>query len=237
MSSLQKIVIFSGGTINYIRPHFALCAPAFGTIGNNIFDAFTEWRDKKFPPELIKEIDAPIAMNQIIHERTKMAGGDSIVTNEDLALVLDGYLADPTVGCIIMAAAVCDFEADSVRSKYGDCEDAGKHLPRLNTSNPDKYYKIAVYPAEKLITKIKEHRPDIFLVGFKTTTDASDDELKEACIKSQTANGGNLIFGNDINLHTNVLISSNVSLTAPRQNCIAAMVGLIMNYLQDNITP
>jgi len=33
---MKKIVIYTGGTMVHVRPHFSLCAPAYGTVGEAI---------------------------------------------------------------------------------------------------------------------------------------------------------------------------------------------------------
>ena len=33
---MKRIYVISGGTMVHVRPHFALCAPAYGTIGDRI---------------------------------------------------------------------------------------------------------------------------------------------------------------------------------------------------------
>lgn len=201
MLEKRKVAIFTGGTMVHIRPHFAVCAPAFGTVGREISAALGEHFD-------------------ISLYTSYMAGGKDFNTNDDLKALLEQLLeALPEKSVIIMAAAVCDFEpAYLTEHKPVECSHIfGKEHPRLSSSGP---ISITFSPTEKLVRIIKERRPDITLVTFKTAAGESQDTLIEMARHNIEATGANIVFANDIVNHCNVLVFPTVSLQGSRQSII-----------------
>jgi len=191
----DKVVVISGGTISYIRPHFALMAPAYGGIGDFFESCFekrkNDWND----------------IIDIYNVKTKLAGGGEILeTNEDMGQYIDQLLENHEVKCIVMAAAICDFKAESIIQTDGISEYAdykiGKEHDRLCS---DEDISLHLTPNRKIVRKIKAVRPDIFLVSFKTTTSKSYPELVEECKLSQELHDSDLVFGNDLVARNNLL--------------------------------
>lgn len=162
MSSSKIIHIFGGGTISHIRNHMAICAPAYGATANRLFNLF--WEN---------------GMNVELH-LTKMADRTSgLETNEDIAAKIDELLGYSSTKAIIMNAALCDYDgfvlSDGVPTK------SGKYAERLKTNLGRQ--NILFVPAQKVIGRIKAKRPDIFVVGFKTTAGATEFEQVVAASK------------------------------------------------------
>lgn len=201
-STLRRIAVFSGGTVVHVRPHFSLCAPAYGNIG-------TLLEDKLRAADHLANLLPPRDNFWLIDSyKTKMAGGSSIETNEDLANKVDEVLEDLDVSAIVMAAAVCDFEPAYIdsNSSFSECSSQfGKDQQRLSSSR-EMYLHIR--PSIKIIEKIKQKRPDIFLATFKTTSDETMQALKDKSMQNLRKSGADIVFGNDIKNRFNIIVSN-----------------------------
>lgn len=204
-------MIIAGGTNFYIRPHLALSAPAYGTTGGDL-EAILEDAEDDYLVEGDWQIDSYF---------TKMAGGESnLDTNHDVSKLLDSVIANPETKILFMPVALCDFEVTGIRESYNERHNVysgvGKHLPRLKTN---KYYKslsdsidkpildLELSPADKIINKVRRTRKDIFLVGFKTTSGASEDEQFEAGLNLLKSASCNLVLANDISTRVNMVVT------------------------------
>lgn len=199
MSERRKVVIFTGGTMVHVSPHFSLCAPAFGTVGADIAKALSE------------------DFNVTLYS-SYMAGGKDFNTNEDLKALLKNVLKEvPKGSVVIMAAAVCDFRPQYLRSDGYCTTKFGKDQPRLSS---DKGLALDLVPAEKLVRSIKKKRPDITLVTFKTTAGESWNDLIRKAGKNIEATDADLVFANDIVSHLNALVFPTATLKDSRKNLI-----------------
>ena len=176
----RKTVIFGGGTFQPIRNHLALCAPAFGTTAKQLH-------------ELLPDSELRL---------TKMANPSSpLTTNEDVAFVINNLLKDKEIGTIVLNVAFCDFKAlpiDGIESDF--------HGERLQTANGN--ITIELTPTEKIITQIRKERPDIFLVGFKTTTNKTSDEQFSIGLKMMKSVKCNLVLCNDTVTRNNMILTA-----------------------------
>lgn len=176
------IHILGGGTFSHIRSHMAICAPAFGHTAKAIHE-YLYW----------------LGSDSELH-LTKMADSESdIVTNKDVADLINRLLDDPATTHIIMNAALCDFDG-----KIGDVE-SGKYAPRLKSREGEQ--TIVLTPADKVIQRIKEVRSDIKVMGFKTTCGASRDGQVEAA--TPMLQYADVILMNDVETRSNVVMTSN----------------------------
>lgn len=179
---MKRIVVIGGGTVSHVRAHLALCAPAYGTTAAKLHELLNRGKYR---------VDVIL---------TKMADPtSSIETNQDVSILVDQLIADPDVRCIVFNVALCDFEGmiDDVTS--------GKYAPRLKTREGSKLMHII--PAEKIIGKIRKQRKDIFVVGFKTTANATPDEQYGAALKLLKENSLNLVLANDVVTRRNVIVA------------------------------
>lgn len=186
---MKKIHVFGGGTIQHVRPHLALCAPAYGTAAKKIAD-------------ILRDRD----LFGLLH-LTRMAGGD-LETNEDVGRRVDFILRDPEPSIVFMSAALCDFEGSVLEpGTFGSVPSAsGKDQPRLSTSASPSY-EMLLRPAEKVIGKIRKVRKDIFLVGFKTTAGATRDEQYLAGLGLLKRSSCNLVLANDLHTRLNMIVT------------------------------
>ena len=173
----KKTIIIGGGTFNHIRNHLSLGAPAFGSTAKKLHEL----------------LDGTLVL-------TKMADSFSqLVTNDDLKKYVDELTEDPSVGTIIFNAAVCDFECEI------DTVEPGKHAKRLKTANGNVLAMLK--PSDKIISNIRVKRPDIFLVGFKTTTDEDPEKQFSIALKMMKSTKCNLVLANDVVTRFNFIVT------------------------------
>ena len=223
----KKIVIIGGGTISHVRNHLALCAPAFGSTARMLH---------RMAPIHLPKLEPVLVL-------TKMAGGN-LETNDDVSNYIDNLLRDDTVKVIVMNAALCDFDG-----QIGDTP-SGKHAPRLSTKNweyflstnetpteESRQIQIALTPAEKIISKIRQKRKDIFLVGFKTTCGATEDEQYIAGLDLCKKASCNLVLANDTQTRLNMIVTpeeARYHVTTHRQAALTRLLEIIA--LRSNLT-
>jgi hypothetical protein len=244
----RRFYIITGGTMVHVAPHFSLCAPAYGKVGIEILAVLQE---------MASDHDYGVDPNDIILLRTKMALGTDemsdeerqiysgaeikfLETNEDLARVLD-YLADQEdTAVIFLAAAVCDWEPVALSTETeGEKGSAnfGKQRSRLRTATGG--IELSLEPAPKIIKSIREHRKDIFLVGFKATTGMSEQEQYLAGLNLLKGASCNLVFANDVHEHRNMVITpeeAKYGVTRNRRSAIAQLCEMTLMRSQGTFT-
>ena len=179
----MKYHVIGGGTVVHVRPHFALTAPAYGKVARDLL-------------ALLEGEDSTLHLS-------RMAGGSAFETNTELKALPEEICSRPERCVIFMSAAVCDFEP-------GDEFSAGKASPRLKTAEGG--FDLPLKASEKVLRLIRsKHSPrprkDIFLVAFKTTTGASDDEMFLAGLTLMKDASANLVLVNDIHRKQNMIIT------------------------------
>lgn len=175
----MRICIFGGGTFSHVRNHLALAAPAFGSTARQLHEMIPG-------SELIL---------------TKMADPTShLVTNQDVMNCVDEVCRDPNLKAIIFNVALCDFD--------GQVDDvpSGSHANRLKTREGSQ--KMTLTPAEKVISRIKKARPDVIVVGFKTTTNATLDEQSVAAENLLRSNNLDWVLANDTVTRVNFIVGA-----------------------------
>ena len=199
----KAIHIFGGGTIQHVRNHLALCAPASGTTA------------RKLAADLA---NSPLGMDVQLH-LTKMADPESrIETNEDVSRVLYGLLSDPDTRAIIFSVALCDFSG-----QIGDVE-SGKYAERLQTRDAGSL-QMNLAPTPKILASIKIARPDVFVVGFKTTASATEIGQLTAAARQIRETGVDLVFANDTVTRRNMLVDAKgVRLRGTREEVLNMLV-------------
>lgn len=179
----KRVVIYGGGTVSYIRNHLALCAPAYGG---------TARRLAELAKVHLPKMDVDLRL-------TKMAGGDRLETNEDIAKDIDELVQDDLTKVVIMSAALCDFNG-----KIGNVP-SGKYATRLKS----RYLQdpIELTMADKVIKRVRQNRKDIFLVGFKTTTNHKPDEQYLEALNLCKRASCNLVVANDTVTRRNMIVT------------------------------
>lgn len=176
----QRILILGGGTFYHVRNHLSIAAPAFGTTAR--------WLHEQLPNS-----------NLVL---TRMADPFSkLETNADVGAIIDDYLTDTNLKVLIMNVAMCDYDGQIANVP------SGKHAKRMKTKAGQQIMQLE--PSQKVIQNIKEQRPDILLVGFKTTTHHSPEEQITATIAMGRSSHCDLIFANDTVTRYNLLVDAN----------------------------
>lgn len=133
---MKRIYVISGGTMVHIRPHFSLCAPAYGTVGYDLTDALVKGVYDKF---MYKELRiVPIFTRMVEYQGDRWGtygniqdtctegvwygrkilsslGLRHVETNEDLKTLIEALIQREDTRGIIMAAAVCDWEPKTLQ--------------------------------------------------------------------------------------------------------------------------
>lgn len=225
----KKIHIISGGTISHIAPHLALCAPAYGHTGRVL---------ARLCRQMVPTLDT------MLHEtRMAMAGGGSAMeTNEDVARLISELRADYSTKIIFMPVALCDFDVRRIAKSDGVCvvetvELPGKTTGRLSTHGGHSY-SLELQPSAKVIREVRrEGRKDIFLVGFKTTDGATEDEQYLAGLGLLKEASCNLVLANDISTRLNMVITPEEARYHVTTDRLAALRGLVeMTNLRSHLT-
>lgn len=211
---MKNTHIIGGGTVSYVRSHLALSAPAYGETAKKLHNLCELKSDK---------------LNVITH-LTRMAGGSKhLETPEDISKLIDGLILDSDTKIIFMNAAICDFKGavDGI---------SGKREERLS-SRLDKDIELKIEPTKKLISKIRKHRKDIFLVGFKHTCNKTLDEQYIAGLNLLKESSANLVLSNDAGTKFNMIITpeeARYHITNDREEALSQLVD--MAYLRSHLT-
>lgn len=205
----KRIIIIGGGTFQPIRNHLSLCAPAFGATAKHIHS-----RIKGSELFLTKMCDS-------------MSG---LMSNDDIEAFINTLIEDETVGTIVLNAALCDYKVLPI-----DNVESGFHADRLKTSKGN--ITIELTPSDKLIGKIRQARPDIFLVGFKTTTNQTSEDQFLIALKMMKQSKCNLVLANDTVTRNNMIITPEETIygeTTVREDVIDELCDIIQ--LRQNLT-
>lgn len=181
------IHVFGGGTVNFVRNHLALCAPAYGRTARTLC---LQLRAQGVPSTAV----------QI--ELTRMAQSDSAMeTNADVSRRLDEVLANPATRIIVFNVALCDYEG-----AIGDVP-SGKYASRL--SSREGALTMTLTPADKLLARIRAQRPDILLVGFKTTAGGTQSMQLALAHRQIEETHAQWVLANDVVTRSNMLMCAN----------------------------
>ena len=210
---MKTIYIITGGTMVHVTPHFSLCAPAYGKVGGDIYNRMTIALDDKLVGDeyrvfLIKTKMAGINSEGAKAQLNHLGFHASLETNDDLELFIRTVISKPETVSIIMAAAICDFTPDTLTG-FEDTtpvsiSEFGKDKKRLHKAHS---LNLKLSPSKKIIDIIKEKRPDLFLVTFKTTGGATETELVSKSLYNLKRSGSDLVFGNDIQNQKNIVVT------------------------------
>lgn len=222
--------VIGGGTFSHVRNHLSLSAPAFGETAIH----------------LAEMLGATLHLTKMADPRRS-----KLVTNDDVAALVDQLIANPETKVIIFNPALCDFNAEvvelvGVNTIMRTGVASGKHAERLKTRGTYKvWHDITGYEtfvkrpllqltaAEKVIGRIRkgpEGRKDIFAVGFKTTTGASEQEQYVAGLNLLKENSLNLVFANDTVERRNMVITpeeSRYHVTTDREAALQGLVDMV----------
>lgn len=181
----MTIHIFGGGTVMHVRNHLALCAPAAGATARALAN-FLRQRSGQ-PVEL--------------HE-TRMANPSSTMeSNLDVEDALRRALARPDTRAIIFNVALCDFVG-----QIGAVE-SGKYAERLQTREvPPEGLSLMLKPAPKLLGLVRQLRPEVASVGFKTTAGETPEVQVARANRMSSEHGVDLVLANDTVTRNNIVL-------------------------------
>lgn len=210
----RQIHIFGGGTFNYVRNHLCLASPAFGTTARILEKLCKE----KFP-----------TMTVNLH-LTKMADHQStLISSVDIFHKIHEIKLNLSTKIVFFNAAICDFVGQI------DDKESGKYADRLQTQNGKT--TMSLTPVDKIIKYIRntiDHhslkaRKDIFLVAFKTTCGAIEQEQYIAGLDLLKKNSCNLVLANDTKTRVNMIITpeeAKYHVTTDRQEALTQLVDM-----------
>jgi hypothetical protein len=205
---VQLHYVITGGTLIHVAPHFAVCAPAYGQVGGQVSEGLKRILRQNARVVLVRTRMALGDQEPSAEERAlfQAAGIRHLETNQDLAALVDHLIANPETRCIVMAAAVCDWEPRALsQNEETVAGEFGRQLPRLSTREGNVTLTLA--PAEKILRRIRKQRKDIFLVGFKATAGRTPEECYALGLELLKTASANLVFANDVQTHQNVVIT------------------------------
>ncbi len=210
----KRVVILGGGTFSDVRSHLSLAAPAFGTTARKLYEkCFLRFKNME--------------VNLLL---TKMADHtSSLITNDDISRAVDEIINDNTTKVVFFNVAMCDFNGT-----IGDVS-SNKYAERLETVNGDVEMRLT--PANKIIGRIRKHRKDIFLVGFKTTSNATPQEQFSKGLALMKKASCNLVMVNDTITRNNFIITPEEGVYGKdmtREQCLDVLVQIV--YYRTHLT-
>ena len=195
----MKVLITSGGTTIPIDRVRKIINMSKGTFGSQICSSFIE--KYKQEDNIFHNIDT-LDITFLTHVYGKTPEGlrenywnceerygikfINFDTYDDYKKELFNLLDKEKFDIIILAAAVSDYGVDT--NSFFD----GK----IRSTEDQMVIKLIKLP--KLINFVREKQKDSIFVGFKLLVDSTEEQLKEACIKSINDNKLDLIVGNDL---------------------------------------
>lgn len=197
MSNKKQIAIIGGGTIQWVTNHLALAAPAKGTTARRIDEIIRSKTD---------------AFDSVLYLTTDAGGCEwsdnnfKLEDNDDISELVNMLVHDDVTKIIFFTASILDFEGHIYKNtvipdKYVV---PGKYGTRLQSDIP---HQMTLFPAEKIINKIRKERKDIFLVGFKQTCGKTEDEQYIAGLNLCKKASCNLVLANDSKTRLNMIIT------------------------------
>lgn len=222
VSGPRRIIVLGGGTVTPVRNHLALCAPAYGATARTLAGLFEAELERQGLAE----------DHQVELVLTKMADASSrLETNDDVAAYVAGLVADPRVKAIVFNVALTDYNG-----QVGDVV-SGKHAERLKTSQGQQVMTLT--PADKLIGRIRAERKDIFVVGFKTTTDYESDAQYARALELLKKNSVNLVLANDTVRRNNMIVAPEETRyceTTDRASVLEFLARMTVSRMQNHFT-
>ena len=221
----RTVHIIGGGTVNHVRPHFALSAPAYGGTARRL-------------KELCEAHDTTMEVRLHL---TKMADHTSNVeTNDDLRELALALVKERTTKIVFMNAAVADFEGtvEPTDKTYAIDEDgpAPVHSGRLHSARASEY-EVRLRASSKILPLFRNTRKDIFLVGFKATAAATSSEQYQQGLDMLKRSSANLVLANDVVTGNNLIITPEEAVyheTKDREEALHQLVD--MAYLRSHLT-
>ncbi len=167
----KRVLVTAGATREYIDPIRYITNASSGRMGVAIAEE-ADFRGAEVTLIRTKGSVTSFVENQI-----------EVETVEEMLRAIENELRSKKYDIVVRAAAVSDFrvkEKASVKIKSG------------------KTLTLELEPTPKIIDRIKELQPDVFLVGFKAETGLSDEELVREARKQIERAGSDLVVANTL---------------------------------------
>jgi phosphopantothenoylcysteine decarboxylase/phosphopantothenate--cysteine ligase len=167
----KRILVTAGATREYIDPIRYITNASSGKMGVAIAEE-AELRGAEVTLIRTKGSVLSLVENQI-----------EVETVEEMFEAIENELRSKKYDAVVLAAAVSDFR---VKNRADVKIKSGKSLT------------LELEPTPKIIDRVKELQPDVFLVGFKAETGLSEEELVEAARKQIERAGSDLVVANTL---------------------------------------
>jgi hypothetical protein len=156
-----------------------------------------------------------------------MADSNSkLVTNEDVEAHVLALKEDFNTKIVFFNVGMTDFDGE-IYTHYGlEPKKSGKYATRLKS---DQNHGMNLIPKKKVIKQIREGRKDIFLVAFKTTAGATEQEQYLAGLNLMKKNSCNLVLANDVITRVNMIITpeeAKYHVTTDREEALKQLVDM-----------
>src|SRR5688572_10764888 len=175
----RRIDVLGGGTIEHVRAHLALAAPAFGATAKKLVGLFEGARKEGL-----------FAAHDIHLHLTRMADpSSSLETNDDVARRVDEIVANPASHVVVVNVAFADFRGDVLDERRAQ---------RARLSSRAGPVLLRLVPTEKVLRRIRRERKDLFLIAFKATAGATPREQYRAALRLLKEASCNLVLANDV---------------------------------------
>jgi len=212
MSANKKIHVIWWGTVNHIRPHLAITAPAY-------------WNTARHIAELCESLVPSLDTNLHL---TKMAnsGKWDLETNQDIGNLTETLIDDPSTKIIFFTSAIADYTWSIITNWESTV--SWKAEPRLSSREWNQLAEFS--PDNKIINTIRKTRKDIFLVWFKTTSGATEDEQYLAGLSLLKNTSSNLVLANDMKTRKNMIITpeeARYHITTNREEVLKNLVEMV----------
>lgn len=196
----REIFILGGGTVQHVRPHLALSAPAYGATAKMLYDIvltdFHEYaKDTTLGLTAMARDSKPCAIIGETNEQVK-SWIQSVVFGNDQAPI------------VFLNVAFCDFKG--IVHPNDPSAFHGKQGRRLKTK--DGNVSMFLEPTEKIVSDIRKYDKDIFLVAWKTTSSAAKEEMFEAGASFLKKNHCNLVVVNDVNTKKRMIVTPELAI-------------------------
>ena len=201
-SSNAMVEVVGGGTIVHVRNHLALSAPAYGSTAREIAGIF---RRRGYQTNLTL---------------TRMADTSSpYETNEDMQRLANEIVENKARKIVIWNPAICDFD--------GQIGDVVPHRKAERLKSREGLQQMTLMPSDKIVSSIRQNRKDLFLVAFKTTTGATQDEMYLAGLKLMKGSHINLVLVNDVVNRMNMVVCPEEARYHVTNERVEAIEGLV----------
>lgn len=216
---MKTLHIFGGGTFFDARVHTSLASRALGNSARQL-------------ARVAKSLSIPHKVHLTCQTGSRAA--HPLTTNDDVEARLREILASPETGAVIFNVALCD-----VTIQIGDIP-SGKSAPRIKTRDiPAEGLPARIFVAKKVLPIVKALRPDVVLVGFKTTSQDTVESQIARAHNQIVESGADFVVANDVGTRHNLVVESSSTAEPIIHDYVkdrAGAFGFLMSTLKARLT-